>query len=301
LSAISNNDDESDDTNNRKDSSNDLSPLVVCGPAGIGTRRLVDAFVQDNHATFGRVVSHTTRAPRRHEVDGRDCHFVSHDAMEGMIFREEFLEHVTLSDGVTLYGTSMDAIYAVNNCNDQTASSWSSHVSTTEKIEILDINVAGVRQIKAHAAAAAAAMPADIDTPLRPKYLFVAPKSLHVLRRCLIQRRIDHDLQCDSHHDDFKSHESDLVAWKRLLSPVDTNNRVLADALDRNERRMVQQAVLDIKYGQTKAFNARIIVDPLSRWDEAVTDLAKAIARLYPHLALESSIYHSSQAISPAE
>jgi guanylate kinase len=325
--SVASNDDD-DDTNSSssssKDGSNDLSPLVVCGPAGIGTRRLVQAFVQQGHTgmrCFGRVVSHTTRAPRSEEVDGIDFHFVSRDSFEGMVFREEFLEHVTLSyDGGTLYGTSMQAIYAVNNCNDTSSSSSSSsllaHVptTTTEKIEILDMNVAGVQQLKAHAVAAAAQ--AGIETPLRPKYLFVAPKSLHVLRRCLIQRRIDDQLQlqcrCNSrrnkeeqqqHMRNELSHESDVLAQlQRLVSPIDTNNRVLADALDRQERRIVQQAVLDMKYGsgQTKAFDARIVIDPLTRWDEAVTDFASAVARLYPHLPLlllEPS--SSTDALSP--
>jgi guanylate kinase len=247
--------------------------------------------VDDHSVNFGRVVSHTTRAPRNeHEVDGIDFHFVSQDTMEGMIFYEGFLEHVCLYDG-THYGTSMQAIYAVNNYSDNDQASLAPPVvpNATEKIEILDINVAGVQQLKAHAAEA---VRAGIETPLRPKYLFVAPKSLHVLRRCLIQRRIDQWQVCDySHNDDSDEPDrSDVVAQlQRLVSPVETNNRVLADALDRTERRMVQQAVLDIKFGSTKAFDARIVVDPQCRWDEAVTDFATAVARLYPHLALLES------------
>jgi len=49
-------------------------------------------------------VSHTTRAPRPTEIDGRDYHFVDRKSFEEMIGRGEFLEYAEYAG--SLYGTS---------------------------------------------------------------------------------------------------------------------------------------------------------------------------------------------------
>ena len=40
-----------------------------------------------------KVVTHTTRRPRRDEVDGVDYHFVSNETYFEMVDRGQFLEH----------------------------------------------------------------------------------------------------------------------------------------------------------------------------------------------------------------
>jgi Guanylate kinase len=49
--------------------------LVFTGPAGAGKRKVMAGLVKAHPALFGRLVTHTTRRPREHEVDGVDYHF----------------------------------------------------------------------------------------------------------------------------------------------------------------------------------------------------------------------------------
>ncbi len=50
--------------------------LVVCAPSGAGKTTLVKKLLQE-YPHFGYSISHTTRAPREGEVDGKDYNFVS--------------------------------------------------------------------------------------------------------------------------------------------------------------------------------------------------------------------------------
>ena len=51
-------------------------PIVVCGPAGVGKGTLLDGnLLKEFPDAFGKCVSHTTRAPRKGEVDGVHYHF----------------------------------------------------------------------------------------------------------------------------------------------------------------------------------------------------------------------------------
>ena len=51
-------------------------PVVVCGPAGVGKGTLLDGkLLKEFPNAFAKCVSHTTRAPRKGEVDGVHYHF----------------------------------------------------------------------------------------------------------------------------------------------------------------------------------------------------------------------------------
>jgi guanylate kinase len=53
-------------------------------------------------------VSHTTRKPRAHEVDGRDYYFVSPAQFEDMVQQRSFLEHARVFDNY--YGTGAEQV-----------------------------------------------------------------------------------------------------------------------------------------------------------------------------------------------
>jgi guanylate kinase len=87
-----------------QDSSSDTGHLfVISAPSGTGKttlcRLLLDAF-----DTIGYSVSHTTRAPRPGEVDGRDYFFVSTEAFETMIRDNALIEWASVHGNY--YGTS---------------------------------------------------------------------------------------------------------------------------------------------------------------------------------------------------
>jgi len=52
---------------------------------------------------FGFSVSHTTRAPRPGEVDGKDYHYVSREVMQDGIDNDEFIESAIYAGN--MYGT----------------------------------------------------------------------------------------------------------------------------------------------------------------------------------------------------
>ena len=83
--------------------------FVVAAPSGAGKSSLVNALLElDSHLTVS--VSHTTRAPRGQEQDGREYWFVDDTTFRGKIERGEFFEWAEVHGH--LYGTSRTAIEA---------------------------------------------------------------------------------------------------------------------------------------------------------------------------------------------
>jgi len=75
---------------------------VIAAPSGAGKTSLLHALLQRRPA-LSFSVSCTTRAPRSHEQDGRDYHFVSRQEFERLIGAGEFIEHADVFGN--LYGT----------------------------------------------------------------------------------------------------------------------------------------------------------------------------------------------------
>lgn len=77
--------------------------FTVSAPSGAGKTSLVNALLlRDSRIQVS--VSHTTRAMRPGEVDGKDYCFVSHDTFNTMIDDQLFLEHARVFENQ--YGTS---------------------------------------------------------------------------------------------------------------------------------------------------------------------------------------------------
>lgn len=77
--------------------------FVVVAPSGAGKTSLVNRLLEAERG-IRLSVSHTTRAPRAGEVDGREYHFVARAAFEAMIAAGDFLEHADVYGNY--YGTS---------------------------------------------------------------------------------------------------------------------------------------------------------------------------------------------------
>jgi len=83
--------------------------FVVAAPSGTGKSSLVKALLElDSHLAVS--VSHTTRAARGQEQDGREYWFVDEAEFQAMIDRGEFFEWAQVHG--KLYGTSRRAIQA---------------------------------------------------------------------------------------------------------------------------------------------------------------------------------------------
>lgn len=78
-------------------------PVVFCGPSGTGKSTLIKRLMAEYKDIFGFSVSHTTRSPRRGEMNGKDYHFVSREELEEAVRNGEFVESATHSGN--MYGT----------------------------------------------------------------------------------------------------------------------------------------------------------------------------------------------------
>jgi len=140
-----------------------ISPLIICGPSGVGKGTIISRFMDEGGSQhFGFAVSHTTRQPRPGEINGVDYNFVSDHIMRQAIANDEFLEYAEVHGN--LYGTSYDSLQKV--CQLQ-------------KNPLLDIDVSGVKLIKEKH---------KLTSEFHAKYVFVAPPSMDILSERLIGR-----------------------------------------------------------------------------------------------------------------
>ena len=83
--------------------------FVVSAPSGSGKSSLVKALMELD-AGVAPSISHTTRAPRGQEMDGREYFFVDRTAFDAMIEAGDFFEWAEVHGN--RYGTSRQAIAA---------------------------------------------------------------------------------------------------------------------------------------------------------------------------------------------
>ncbi len=85
--------------------------FIVSAPSGVGLATLIDRLMAAHPARAGalhRAVSHTSRARREGEVDGRDYHFVDRRRFERLIDEDRLLEWAEVNG--QLYGTSREEV-----------------------------------------------------------------------------------------------------------------------------------------------------------------------------------------------
>jgi guanylate kinase len=85
--------------------------FILSAPSGTGKTTLIRSMMRGGTGTLGGLVfsvSHTTRPPRRGEVDGVDYHFVDRPTFEAMVQAGRFLESAEYNGN--LYGTSFDEV-----------------------------------------------------------------------------------------------------------------------------------------------------------------------------------------------
>lgn len=141
----------------------DLTPRVVYGPSGVGKGTIITDVRDNFQDVIGHSVSHTTRQPRPGEQDGKAYHFVDVPTFKRLIDEGAFIEHAVFNN--THYGTSWNAVKAVKD---------------EGKIAILDIEIEGVKQLRAHS-----------DFPA--KFLYLGPPSREELEKRLRGRGTDTD------------------------------------------------------------------------------------------------------------
>jgi guanylate kinase len=134
---------------------------IVAAPSGAGKTSLVKALVERDSQVMVSV-SHTTRAPREGEIDGKDYNFTSVDDFKQMAEAGLFFEHAQVFDN--FYGTSREWV----------------EQRLAEGIDvILEIDWQGARQVREVFAGAVG--------------IFILPPSRHALEERLRGRGQDSD------------------------------------------------------------------------------------------------------------
>lgn len=133
--------------------------FVISAASGTGKTTLIARLLQ-HHSDIRASVSHTTRAPRRGEENGKHYHFVSVPEFERMIEEGQFVEYAEVYGNY--YGTSTQSLESL----------------TRQGVDvILEIDTQGAEQIRR----------------LLPQAysIFIAPPSLATLEQRLRQRAAD--------------------------------------------------------------------------------------------------------------
>ena len=76
--------------------------FVLSSPSGAGKTTLAKKLAKHN-PQFIISISHTTRKPRPHEINGKDYHFVSKEEFNSLVKKNSFFEHANIFDNH--YGT----------------------------------------------------------------------------------------------------------------------------------------------------------------------------------------------------
>lgn len=135
--------------------------FIVSSPSGGGKTTLIRRLLADPPgAPLHFSVSHTTRAMRAGEADGREYHFVSLAEFQKMVGRDEFLEHNEVHDNI--YGTSKAEVLP--------------RLAAGEDV-VLDIDVQGARDVRK-------VYPEAV-------MIFIVPSSREELERRLTVRGLD--------------------------------------------------------------------------------------------------------------
>jgi guanylate kinase len=133
--------------------------FVIAAPSGAGKTSLVRALL-DARPNLVVSVSHTTRKPRTHEVEGRDYHFVTAARFHELAHEEAFLEHAQVFDN--FYGTGAQQV---------------EQKLCAGKDVLLEIDWQGARQVRGR-------LPASSS-------IFILPPSRMVLEQRLRERNTD--------------------------------------------------------------------------------------------------------------
>ena len=88
-------------------STKDGKMIILSSPSGAGKTTLVKKISKQNN--FKISVSHTTRQPRKNEVDGVDYFFTSPESFQKLIKENAFLEYAKVFNN--LYGSTKDQVF----------------------------------------------------------------------------------------------------------------------------------------------------------------------------------------------
>lgn len=193
---------------------------IISAPSGAGKTSLISKLLENlNDAEMA--VSHTTRKPRKGEIDGKHYHFIDADEFLNGVHNNEFLEHANVFGNH--YGTSKKAV---------------DDLLITGKDVILEIDWQGAQQVR----------------KLLPeaRSIFILPPSRSELEKRLrgrgqdsddvIKGRLSQSCEDMKHYDEF-----DYVVINDIfeIAVRDLESIFRANRLTRDKQIQKNQALLD--------------------------------------------------------
>ena len=177
--------------------------VILSSPSGAGKTTLVKLLSE--RKGFIISVSHTTRAPRSNEADGKDYHFVNIEKFKKMIEGSEFLEYAKVFKN--FYGTTKSTIFTELNKGNNV---------------IFDIDWQGTNQI--------------ITQNIKNKLLtfFILPPSRKELFKRLSNRDMKDKLIAEER---MKQFDKDVLHWKDydyviINNDLETCYKQISDYID---------------------------------------------------------------------
>jgi guanylate kinase len=170
------------------------SLFVIAAPSGAGKTSLVKAVLERDPA-LKVSVSHTTRRPRPHEIDGEHYHFVSVEEFTKLLAKNAFLEHAQVFDNY--YGTGREQVEALRTAGHDV---------------ILEIDWQGAQQVRK-------AQP-DCQT------IFILPPSRVALETRLRNRKTDSDAVIERRLRDSIADMSHYAEFDRVVVNDDFESAV---------------------------------------------------------------------------
>ena len=154
--------------------------LILSSPSGAGKTSLTKK-IKEEIKNFEISVSHTTRKPRKDEINGKDYHFISKEEFLKKINNNEFYEYAKIYDNY--YGTSKKAV------ND---------LLEKNKNIIFDIDWQGTQQLVKF-------------SNLKFLKVFLLPPNKKELEKRLMNRNKDSDKSLSKR---LMAYEEDKLHWK---------------------------------------------------------------------------------------
>ncbi len=141
--------------------------LVISGPAGVGKTTLCDRLLLDFNPILCRVITVTTRKPRKDEVDGKDYIFTTNTEFDDLKKNNSFLEYAKVHDNQ--YGSLKESVHQLFEKNHDV---------------LLNIDVQGAASLK------------KLESNLgylqkRIRSIFIMPESMNDLKNRLENRGQD--------------------------------------------------------------------------------------------------------------
>ena len=155
--------------------------IIISSPSGAGKTTLVRLLAERNK-NFEISISHTTRVPRKNEIEGKDYYFINEERFNNLIKTKSFYEHARVFNN--FYGTLKNPV--IKNLSQG-------------KDVLFDIDWQGSEQIK--------------KLKLKNKLIsiFILPPNIKTLRERLYNRDMRDKLILKERMNQFKN---DVLHWK---------------------------------------------------------------------------------------